>query len=202
MSRRCTKVLNILISIGFLCLVTGILFLFADFAFFASKNLFLLFLFCQTVMGGIVVFFTFKKTRRPYQLFSGLLICTYGIISAFLVLVSDIGFEKIWPLYGFFPGASLIAVSCFKYKKIRLNYGIPGFILMLMSFYYFLFSFHIVKIPFHTASYFAAPVLIVGILVIFVLYYFLQKRHKELVWKGDDSDDLTSEEFPFPDDDL
>lgn len=202
MSRRCTKVLNILISIGSLCLLTGVLFLFTDFAFFCSKDLFLLFLLCQTVIGGIVVFFTFKKTRRPYQLFSGLLICTYGLISILLVLISAISFSTIWPLYGFCPGVSLIGVSCFKYKKVRLNYGIPGFILILMSIYYFLFSFNIIKIPFHTASYFAAPVLIVGILVIFVLYYFLQKHHKELVWKRDDSDDLTSEEFPFPDDDL
>lgn len=202
MSRRCTKVLNILISIGFLFLITGILFLLSSFAFFQSETLFISFLFAQAVIGIIIVIFTFLKTRRPYQLFSGLLIASYAIMSMLFFFFPEIKFSTVWPIYGFFPGASLIGVSCYKYKKIRLNYGVSGFVLILMASYYFLFSSHIIKIPFRTVSYFAAPALIVGILVIYILYFFLQKDHKELVWKGDDSDDLTSEEYPFADDDL
>ncbi|MCR5252936.1 MAG: hypothetical protein K6C98_04385 [Treponema sp.] len=83
-----------------------------------------------------------------------------------------------------------------------MNYGIPGLILLIMSLYYFLFSLKLIKVSFTFVSYFVAPVLIVGILVIFVLFYFLQKDHKELVLKDDDSDDFAEEEYPFPDEEL
>ena len=182
-------------------MVTGVLFLFSDLTFFDSKPLSLVYLFCQAALGGITIFFTIIKTRRPYQLFSGIMIFTYGLTSTLFFFLSDIHIGAVWPLYSIFPGVGLILVSCFKYKKLKLNYAVPALCLLLMGIYYFLFSFNIIKFSFAFFSGFAAPILTAGVLVIFILYYLLQKHHKEFILKEDESED-PSEEFPFPDEDL
>ena len=202
MSMRCAKVLNILILLGFLFIIFGFLFLFSDRTLIPSNIAILSYLICQSIIGGFIGFCAITKTKRPYHVFSGSLILVCGLVSILFVFCPDIKFSSVWPLYAVFPGLNLILVSCYKYKKLKLNYGIPGLILLIMSLYYFLFSFKLIKVSFTFVSYFVAPVLIVGILVIFVLFYFLQKDHKELVLKDDDSDDFAEEEYPFPDEEL
>lgn len=195
MNGRCAKVLNILISIGFVFLAAGLLLLFSD-LLASSKFSVLAYLFIQAVLGGLIVCMGLKFTKRTYHIFSGSLICLYGLISSLFIFFDGISFFMVWPLYALFPAVSLVLCSCYKYKKIKINYGVPSFILFMMSLYYFLFSFDIIKISFSFVSYFVAPILIVGILVIFILFYFLQKRHKNLVLSEDDSDELSDEEFP------
>ena len=70
---------------------------------------------------------------------------------------------------------------------------------LYISLYYFLFSFGIIKFSFSFVSYFAAPALTIGCLVCFIAFYFLQKNHKELMLKDEDSENFSEEEFPDED---
>ena len=199
MSGRWSKVLNILISFGFLLIVVGFLFLFSDSALSNSRPAAFVYLAFQLLVSLIIIYTGFFVTKRIYHIFSGCLIFTYGIVSLFFVYFPEVHFSSVWPLYAFFPGVILIICSFYKYKKLKVNFALPSIFLLCMSLYYFLFSFGIIKFSFSFVSYFAAPALTIGCLVCFIAFYFLQKNHKELMLKDEDSENFSEEEFPDED---
>ena len=58
-----------------------------------------------------------------------------------------------------------------------------------------IFSLKIIKVSLSFVSFFVAPVLIIGITVMLMIFYFLQKKHKELVLDDENSDEFSYEEF-------
>ena len=67
--------------------------------------------------------------------------------------------------------------------------------MIVMSIYYSLFSLKIIKVSLSFISFFVAPVLIVGLTLLLVVFYFLQKKHKELVLDDENSDEFSYEEY-------
>ena len=189
------KVLNFLAMLGFLFISIGFLLLYFDSNFAVSvlaMNIYLLF---QTVLGFVIQLMAIRHTKSTYHIFTGALVFICGLISLLLQFFEDLHFSQVWPLYAFFCGMILMECSYFRHKKIRAEYGVPSFILMIMSVYYLLFSLKIIKVSLSFVSFFVAPVLIIGITVMLMIFYFLQKKHKELVLDDENSDEFSYEEF-------
>ena len=199
MGGRWSKVLNILISFGFLLLIIGFLFLFSSSSISKSKNLALFYLFFQMALSLVILYSGLACTKRIYHIFSASLIFSCGLISLLFIFFPEIHFTSVWPLYAFFPSLILLFCSFYKYKKLKVKFVLPSIFLLCMSLYYFLFSFGIIKFSFSFVSHFAAPALTIGCLVCFIAFYFLQKNHKELMLKDEDSENFSEDEFPDED---
>lgn len=199
MSGRWSKVLNVLISFGFLLLVIGFMFLFSSSTISKLKSPALIYLLFQILLSLVVLYTGFFRTKKIYHIFSGALIFSCGLISLLFIFFPEIHFTSVWPLYAFFPSLILIFCSFYKYKKLKVKFAIPSIFLLCMSLYYFLFSFGIIKFSFSFVSYFAAPALTIGCLVCFIAFYFLQKNHKELMLRDEDSENFSEDEFPDED---
>ena len=200
MRGRYTRTLNFLLPLGYFMIVLGFFLLYYKSHFKAPAPCLVLFLALQIMLGFVVQFFSIKKTHRIYQIFSGSLFFVFGMISLFLQIFKFLSFSKVWPFYAFFSGLIFLECSVCKHKKIRAEYGIPAVILMVMSLYYSLFSLEIIKFSLSFVSYFVTPVLIVGMAVLLVSFYFLQKKNKKLVLDDENSDEFSYEEYSEDDD--
>lgn len=189
------KALNFLAFAGFLLIAVGFLVIYFDSDFVLSAPFLFVYLAIQTCIGFYIQFMAVHKTKMVYHIFSGALIFICGLISLLLQFFNDIHFSQVWPLYAFFCGLILLECSYFRHKKVRAEYGIPSLILMLMSIYYSLFSLKIIKVSLSFVSFFVAPILIIGITILLMIFYFLQKKHKELVLDDENSDEFSYEEF-------
>lgn len=189
------KVLNFLAMLGYLLIATGFLVIYFDSNFAMSLPVMIAYLVAQTIIGFIMQFLAIRHTKSIYHIFSGALVFICGLISLLLQFFEDLKFSQVWPLYAFFCGLILMECSWFRHKKIRAEYGIPSLILMIMSLYYLLFSLKIIKVSLSLISFFVAPVLIIGITLLLMVFYFLQKKHKGLVLDDKNSDEFSYEEF-------
>lgn len=174
-------ILNILISCDFLLLIAGFLFLYSDTAFFASQTLCISLLVLQILCGFLIQLFAVKKSRKAYQLMLGSVFFSWGFLSLAVQLFPELRFVRIWPLFLFFPGLSLLTCGYYRYKKFTVNIVIPALIIMVMSVWYLLFSLKIIKVSFKKVTMIVAPFLIVGVLLLFILLYFLQKKNKQFI---------------------
>ena len=189
------KVLNFLAMLGFFLIATGFLIIFYDSDFAPSLPILIGFLVFQIILGFVIQLLAIRKTKSIYHIFSGALFFICGLISLLLLIFDDIKFSQVWPLYGFFCGLILLECSWFRHRKVRAEYGIPAFVVIVMSIYYSLFSLKIIKVSLSFISFFVAPVLIVGLTLLLVVFYFLQKKHKELVLDDENSDEFSYEEY-------
>ena len=189
------KVLNFLAMLGFFLIATGFLVIFYDSDFALSLPILIGFLVFQIILGFVMQLLAARKTKSIYHIFSGALVFVCGLISLLLQFFADLKFSQVWPLYGFFCGLILLECSWFRHRKVRAEYGIPAFVVIVMSIYYSLFSLKIIKVSLSFISFFVAPVLIVGLTLLLVVFYFLQKKHKELVLDDENSDEFSYEEY-------
>ena len=189
------KVLNFLAMLGFFLIATGFLIIFYDSDFALSLPILIGFLVFQIILGFVMQLLAARKTKSIYHIFSGALVFVCGLISLLLQFFDDLKFSQVWPLYGFFCGLILLECSWFRHRKVRAEYGIPAFVVIVMSIYYSLFSLKIIKVSLSFISFFVAPVLIVGLTLLLVVFYFLQKKHKKLVLDDENSDEFSYEEY-------
>lgn len=189
------KVLNFLAMLGFLFIATGFLVIYFDSDFALPLPIIDTYLLFQTALGFVIQFLAVRHTKSIYHIFTGALVFVCGLISLLLQFFEELHFSQVWPLYAFFCGLILMECSYFRHKKIRAEYGIPSFVVIIMSIYYSLFSLKIIKVSLSFISFFVAPVLIVGLTILLVVFYFLQKKHKELVLDDENSDEFSYEEY-------
>ena len=149
----------------------------------------------QVLLGSFAVFVALKVTKKAYQVFSSVLFLLLGIFQ--FLLVNEIvpySLKQLWPVIGFLASFSLFFACFWRYKQIKIVYIVPTLILLLMSCLYFLFSFKIIKMSFSFVVTTIGPFFIVVTVLSVFLFYFLQKRHKELVVK-DEENELEYEEI-------
>lgn len=149
----------------------------------------------QVLLGIFAVFVALKVTKKAYQVFSSVLFLLLGIFQ--FLLVNEIvpySLKQLWPVIGFLASFSLFFACFWRYKQIKIVYIVPTLILLLMSCLYFLFSFKIIKMSFSFVVTTIGPFFIVVTVLSVFLFYFLQKRHKELVVK-DEENELEYEEI-------
>lgn len=149
----------------------------------------------QVLLGIFAVFVALKVTKKAYQVFSSVLFLLLGIFQ--FLLVNEIvpySLKQLWPTIGILASFSLFFACFWRYKQIKIVYIVPTLILLLMSCLYFLFSFKIIKMSFSFVVTTIGPFFIVVTVLSVFLFYFLQKRHKELVVK-DEENELEYEEI-------
>lgn len=149
----------------------------------------------QVLLGSFAVFVALKVTKKAYQVFSSVLFLLLGIFQ--FLLVNELvpySLKQLWPIIGFLASFSLL-FSCFwRYKEIKIVFFVPTLILFLMSCLYLLFSFKVIKMSFSFVVTTVGPSFILVTILSVFLFYFLQKRHKELVVK-DEENELEYEEI-------
>jgi hypothetical protein len=113
------------------------------------------------------------------------------------LLVNEIisySLKQLWPVIGFLASFSLFFSCYWRYKEIKIVYIVPTLILFLMSCWHLLFSLKIIKMSFSFVVTTIGPFFIIVTILAVFLFYFLQKRHKELVVK-DEENELEYEEI-------
>lgn len=149
----------------------------------------------QVLLGIFAVFVALKVTKKAYQVFSSVLFLLLGIFQ--FLLVNEIvpySLKQLWPVIGFLASFSLFFACLWRYKQIKIVYIVPTLILLLMSCLYFLFSFKIIKMSFSFVVTTIGPFFVVVTILSVISFYFLQKKHKELVVK-DEENELEYEEI-------
>lgn len=149
----------------------------------------------QVLLGIFAVFVALKVTKKTYQVFSSVLFLLLGIFQ--FLLVNEIvpySLKQLWPVIGFLASFSLFFACFWRYKQIKIVYIVPTLILLLMSCWYFLFSFKIIKMSFSFVVTTIGPFFVVVTILSVISFYFLQKKHKELVVK-DEENELEYEEI-------
>lgn len=149
----------------------------------------------QVLLGIFAVFVALKVTKKAYQVFSSVLFLLLGIFQ--FLLVNEIvpySLKQLWPVIGFLASFSLFFACFWRYKQIKIVYIVPTLILLLMSCWYFLFSFKIIKMSFSFVVTTIGPFFVVVTILSVISFYFLQKKHKELVVK-DEENELEYEEI-------
>lgn len=149
----------------------------------------------QVLLGSFAVFVALKVTKKAYQVFSSVLFLLLGIFQ--FLLVNEIvpySLKQLWPVIGFLASFSLFFACFWRYKQIKIVYIVPTLILLLMSCWYFLFSFKIIKMSFSFVVTTIGPFFVVVTILSVISFYFLQKKHKELVVK-DEENELEYEEI-------
>lgn len=128
---------------------------------------------------GVVLLVIIKETKSSYQLFMGLMICELSVFSFLLsksILPGNI--LELWPVVGCLGGINLFISGYYKYKRFTFGFIIPAIILLVLSGWFFLFSFKIVTIPFKTFIIVFGPLLFVMMCVFLFVIYLLQKNKK------------------------
>lgn len=149
----------------------------------------------QVLLGIFAVFVALKVTKKAYQVFSSVLFLLLGIFQ--FLLVNEIvpySLKQLWPAIGILASFSLFFACFWRYKQIKIVYIVPTLILLLMSCWYFLFSFKIIKMSFSFVVTTIGPFFVVVTILSVISFYFLQKKHKELVVK-DEENELEYEEI-------
>ena len=151
----------------------------------------------QVLLGIFAVFVALKVTKKAYQVFSSVLFLLLGIFQ--FLLVNEIvpySLKQLWPAIGILASFSLFFACFWRYKQIKIVYIVPTLILFLMSCWYFLFSFKIIKMSFSFVVTTIGPFFVVVTILSVISFYFLQKKHKELVVK-DEENELEYEEICY-----
>ena len=149
----------------------------------------------QVLLGIFAVFVALKVTKKAYQVFSSVLFLLLGIFQ--FLLVNEIvpySLKQLWPAIGILASFSLFFACFWRYKQIKIVYIVPTLILLLMSCWYFLFSFKIIKMSFSFVVTTIGPFFVIVTILSVISFYFLQKKHKELVVK-DEENELEYEEI-------
>lgn len=149
----------------------------------------------QVLLGSFAVFVALKVTKKAYQVFSSVLFLLLGIFQFLLVNeIISYSLKQLWPVIGFLASFSLFFSCYWRYKEIKIVYIVPTLILFLMSCWHLLFSLKIIKMSFSCVVTTIGPFFIIVTILAVFLFYFLQKRHKELVVK-DEENELEYEEI-------
>lgn len=193
MANKSTKVLNVLISFGGLFLLSVLLVAFIKEDLLSTNAILTSSMLLQILLGILVVTISIFMTKKAYQLFLGLLISTYGVLLYVMHFILPYTVYEIWPLFVVFAGVILIVTGKYKYKKFKFGFGIPGVVMICMGCWFMLFSLHIIKVPFSTIAAVVGPLFMLLAAGAFIVFFFLQQKHKELIVTDENQGDFADE---------
>lgn len=150
----------------------------------------------QVFLGVVASYFSIRITKKAYQLFLSLLFSFCGILQLLMLnQVLPFTLSQGWPLIGLIAGIVMFISGYVKYRKIKFGYFLPSIILVILSFWYMLFSFKIVKWTFSFVVSSLGPIFVVSIVLLLVVFFFLQQRHKELIVKDEETGVFSDEDM-------
>lgn len=155
----------------------------------------------QILLGLFAVYVALKVTKKGYQVFSSLLFLLLGLYQ-FLLMNEVIPFslKETWPIIGVISSLCLLVSGLYRYRKMKILYIVPSFILLLMSLWYSLFSFKVIKQPFSFVVLSLGPAFVIITVAMLIIFYFLQKKHRELIIEDEESEFDTEEICDFIED--
>ena len=108
--------------------------------------------------------------------------------------------KETWPIIGVISSLCLLVSGLYRYRKMKILYIVPSFILLLMSLWYSLFSFKVIKQPFSFVVLSLGPAFVIITVAMLIIFYFLQKKHRELIIEDEESEFDTEEICDFIED--
>ena len=166
----------------------------------ASKSIDIIHIFSiilQMAIGIAIIILSCKITRRFFHFFVGLLLSMWSALSFMIDVVLPFTIQEMWPAFGVTAGIALFISGYFKYKAVKFGYGIPSVVLFVMGIWYSLFSMKIIKMSFGTVVATLGPFFMGSIALFLILFFLLQQKHKELVFKDEETGTFSDEESFF-----
>lgn len=186
--------LNILLAIAIILFISAFI---ATIFTSAKQHAFILDILplCLIVFGAVVVYLV-SATKSAYQLFIGLTLIFSGIF-LFLIMRSILASPMScwWPIFGIISAINLLISGIYKYKKLSFGFVIPTLTLIILSAWFFLFSFKIITIPFKTVVIIGGPLLVVMLCVFLFILFFLQQKGMILVEHNEESKQFEDDEI-------
>jgi len=193
MKRKSSFIADLLLSLGIVILVSlSILYILRD----TSKHALLLSL--LPVFSGIsgipVAVIGFKFTKKLHHIFIGLELVFWSLATVFLARgMIPYEFARWWPVIGISGGIFLFVAGYISFRKIRFRYFIPAITLFLMGIWFALFSFNIIKVPFHIVALVGGPLFFIMAGMFLIIFFMLQKKYDNLVVKDDEQTEFDAE---------
>ncbi|MCQ2580176.1 MAG: hypothetical protein MJ159_05730 [Treponemataceae bacterium] len=184
------KKYNTLLAVGILCIIFGVFLLVArfmsvGFSFVSWINIF------AVIIGGVLLYLCATKIHRGWTIFTG----SFFILNGFLLFIAksgllSVGMWQLWPLVLVFSGFSLFFSGLYRYKRIVAVYFVPFLVMVVLGFFFLLFSLHIIKgsIRFFAAMWWPLLFVFVGIGLL-VTFFYIQKTNKAVLESGEEYDD-------------
>jgi hypothetical protein len=157
----------------------------------------LIFIIVQAAIGLATALIAKKVTKKFFHLFMGLLYLSWSLIYLITYTFFSFMFKEIWPLLGVSAGLLWFIAGKWKYKVLKFGYLIPSVTLFGMGLWYSLFSFGLIKLSFKTVASTLGPLFMLLIAIFLIVFFFLQQKHKELVFSDEETGIFADEEASF-----
>ncbi len=157
----------------------------------------LLIILVQAVIGYATVLTARKFTGKFFHFFMGLLYLSWSLIYLVAYAIFSLSFKVFWPLLGLSAGLLWFVAGIWKYRTLKFGYLIPSVTLFGMGCWYSLFSFGLIKFSFKTVAITLGPLFMLLIAVFLIIFFFLQQKHKELVFSDEETGVFADEEASF-----
>ncbi len=198
MEEQNSKLLNVLISLGVALFAFGCFFYSISMEKFAIDILFFVMVCIQLIIGSSICTLSAVKTQKASHMFIGSILIFWGSFTILIRHVLPFGLTEGWPIYGIMAGVLLFVSGIFKYRKIKFGYGLLATVLFLMSVWFSLFSFDIIKVSFLSVAGTLGPAFLLLIALLLVVFFLLQQRNKKLVVKDEDIGIFVDEDPVLP----
>ncbi len=157
----------------------------------------LIFIIVQAGIGLATVLIAKNLTKKFFHFFMGLLYLSWSLIYLIAYTLFSFSLKEMWPLLGVSAGILWFIAGKWKYKVLKFGYLIPSVTLFGMGCWYSLFSFGLIKLSFKTVASTLGPLFMLLIAVFLILFFFLQQKHKELVFSDEETGVFADEEASF-----
>ncbi len=157
----------------------------------------LLFIIVQAGIGLATVIIAKRFTKKFFHFFMGLLYLSWSLIYLITYIFFDFMFKEMWPLLGLSAGFLWFVAGLWKYRALKFGYLIPSVTLFGMGIWYSFFSFGLIKLSFKTVASSLGPLFMLLIAVFLIVFFFLQQKHKELVFSDEETGVFADEEATF-----
>ena len=157
----------------------------------------LFFIVIQAGIGISTVLLAARVTKKFFHYFMGLLYLSWSLIYLFAYTFFSYSLKEMWPLLGISAGLLWFIAGRWKYKVLKFGYLIPSVVLFGMGCWYSLFSFGLIKLSFKTVASTLGPLFMLLIAVFLIIFFFVQQKHKELVFSDEETGVFADEEASF-----
>ncbi len=167
--------LNILLAVGLICFLAGVASLVR---ILAGVPLEYSFLNGGAIIAGAVIFYLSLAFIPVTQLlFFGMYLCLSGWLILIISLpVVPFSFGQLWPVEVILCGFCVFLTGIVKRHKVRNSYLFPSILLVVLGFFFLLFSLKIIKTSFVQFFSVWGPVLLILLGLSLVVVYLYQKN--------------------------
>ena len=154
----------------------------------------IIFIIVQAGIGLATIIISRKFTKKFFHLFMGLLYLSWSLIYLFAYTLFSYSLKEMWPLLGISAGILWFIAGRLKYQTLKFGFLIPSVTLFGMGVWYSLFSFGLISLSFKTVASTLGPLFMLLVAVFLVFFFFLQQKHKELVFPDEETGVFADEE--------